>query len=213
MNPDWTKHVRRAAAIGASVVVVCVLILTASYVAARIMAPRDARIVEDLKKKVRQDSSVAPKLEAEQKRITAALARRKKLDNLLAIVLVAAAALFIASAKWIAASPGRRPLPMDRLVQLKAGPKVGHALARTDCPTARTLEGSGHPHSASHSVVLSLSPRRSPQACLRADRNHARADCGHVVVLLPVPPFADGPECGPGMPRNSVPRFRRAATH
>ncbi len=130
MNPDWTKRVRRAASIGASVVVVCVLILTASYVAARIMAPRDARIVEDLKKKVRQDSSVAPKLEAEHKRITAALERRKKLDGVIAIVLIAASALFIASAKWLEASPGRRPLPMDRLIQLKAGPKVGHALAR-----------------------------------------------------------------------------------
>jgi NADH:ubiquinone oxidoreductase subunit E len=130
MNPDWNRRVRRAAAIGAWVGVVCVLFLTASYVVARIAAPKDARIVEDLKKKVRQDSSFAPKLEAEHKRITAALQRRKSLDGFVAIVLMAAAALFIASAKWMEASHGRRPLPMDRLVQLKAGPKVPHALAR-----------------------------------------------------------------------------------
>jgi len=108
----------RAAATGASVVVVCVLLLTGSYVVARIQAPKDARIVEDLKKKVRQDSAFAPKLEAEHKRITAGLRQRKKLDDILAIVLIAAAALFIASAKLLVR---RRPLPMDRLVRLKAG--------------------------------------------------------------------------------------------
>jgi NADH:ubiquinone oxidoreductase subunit E len=116
----------RAAAIGASVVVACVLLLTASYVVARIQAPKDARFVADLQKKVRQDSAFAPKLEAEHKRITAVLRQRKKLDDILAIILIAAAALFIASAKLLV---GRRPLPMDRLVQLKAGPKVGQALA------------------------------------------------------------------------------------
>ncbi|MEK7405756.1 MAG: NAD(P)H-dependent oxidoreductase subunit E [Acidobacteriota bacterium] len=95
---------------------------------ARIQAPKDEKIVADLQKKVRQDSSFAPKLEAEHKRITAALQQRKKGDDILAIVLIAAAALFIASAKWLVALPGRRPLPMDRLVQLKAAPKAGRAL-------------------------------------------------------------------------------------
>jgi NADH:ubiquinone oxidoreductase subunit E len=127
MNPNWPK---RAAVAGASFIVACVLLLTASYVVARIQAPKDARVVADLKKKVRQDSAFAPKLEAEHKRITAHLRQRKKLDDILAIVLIAAAALFVASAKWLAALPGRVPLPMDRLVQLKAGPKPRHALAR-----------------------------------------------------------------------------------
>lgn len=117
---------KRAAAICASVVVACVLLLTASYVAARVQAPKDARIVADLQKKVRQDSAFAPKLEAEHKRITAALRQRKKLDDILAIALIAAVALFIASAKLLV---DRHPLPMDRLVQLKAGPKVAQASA------------------------------------------------------------------------------------
>jgi len=132
MNPNWAK---RAAAIGALIVVLCVLLLTASYVIARVQAPKDARIVEDLKKKVRQDSAFAPKLEAEHKRITAALQRRKKLGDILAIILIASAALFIASARRLVAAEGRHPLPMDRLVQLKA--KVGHALA---CPQAPAPE-------------------------------------------------------------------------
>jgi len=129
MNPHLAK---RAAMIGASAGIVCVLLLTASYVIARVQAPKDARIVEDLKKKVRQDSAFAPKLEAEHKRITAALQRRKKLDDIVAIVLIAAAALFIASARRLVAAEGRHPLPMDRLVQLKA--KVGHALTCSQAP-------------------------------------------------------------------------------
>jgi NADH:ubiquinone oxidoreductase subunit E len=118
---------KRAAVAGASLVVVCVLLLTGSYVVARIQAPKDAKIVEDLKKKVRQDSAFAHKLEAEHKRITAFLRQRKKLDDILAIVLIAAAALFITSAKLLVR---RQPLPMDRLLQLKAGPKRPQALAR-----------------------------------------------------------------------------------
>jgi len=136
MNPNWPKwhrlqaawwhRLQAVSAISASVVVACVLLLTASYVVARIQAPKDARIVADLQKKVRQDSSFAPKLEAEHKRITAALRQRKKLDDILAIALIAAAALFIASAKLLVR---RHPLPMDRLLQLKAGPKVAQASA------------------------------------------------------------------------------------
>jgi len=129
MNPNWRKWHSLQAVSGASFVAACVLLLTASYVVARIQAPKDARMVADLQKKVRQDSSFAPKLEAEHKRITEALRQRKKLDDILAIVLIAAAALFIASAKWLVALPGRRPLPMDRLVRLKAGPKVAQASA------------------------------------------------------------------------------------
>jgi NADH:ubiquinone oxidoreductase subunit E len=129
-----SNRLRWAAAICASVVIVCVLLLTASYVVARIQAPKNAGIVEDLKKKVRQDSAFAPKLEAEHKRITAALRQRKKLDDILAIVLIAAAALFITSAKLLVR---QQPLPMDRLLQLKAGPQPRQALA---FPAATNLE-------------------------------------------------------------------------
>jgi NADH:ubiquinone oxidoreductase subunit E len=133
MNQNLPKRIRWAAVIAASAVVVCVLLLTGSYVVACIQAPKDEKIVADLKEKVKQDSSFAPKLEAEHNRITTALQQRKKRDDITAIVLLAAASLFIASANRLVALDGRRPLPMDRLVQLKAGPKAGPALA---CPAA-----------------------------------------------------------------------------
>jgi len=120
MNQDLPKRIRWAAAIDASAVVVCVLLLTADYVTARIQAPKDERIVAELEKKVREDSAFAPKLEAEHKRITAALQQRRQRDDITAIVLIAAAALFIASAKWLAALSGRRRLPGNPWVQLQA---------------------------------------------------------------------------------------------
>lgn len=116
------KRIRWAATIGAWVVALCVLFLSADYVVARIRAPKDAKLVEDLKKQVRQDSALAPKLEAEHKRITAALKQRKQRDDIMAIVLIVAAGVFIASAKWLDALPGRRPISLERLVQLKAAP-------------------------------------------------------------------------------------------
>ena len=33
-------------------------------------------------------------------------------------------------------------------------------------------------------------PGRSPGACLRTDRNHARADLGHLVLLFAISPLA-----------------------
>jgi len=94
-----------------------------------IQAPKDEKIVADLKVKVKQDASFAPKLEAQHKRITAALQQRKKRDDIIAIILLVVASLFVASAKRLVAQDGRRPLPMDRLVQLKTVPKSAPALA------------------------------------------------------------------------------------
>ncbi len=129
MSQNLPKSIRWAAWIAAAVVAACVLLLSVSYTIARVQAPKDAKTVADLKKKVREDASFAPALEAEHKRITAALQQRKKRDDAVAIVLLVAGSLFIASAKGLAAMDGRRPLPMDRLVQLKAVPRSGPALS------------------------------------------------------------------------------------
>lgn len=136
MSQTLHKRIRWAAWISAAVVAACVLLLTVSYAAARFRAPKDEKTVAELKQKVREDASFAPKLEAEHKRITAALQQRKKLDDVLAIVLLLAASLFVATAKWLAASGGRRQLPMDRLVQLKAVPKSGPALSFPAVPNS-----------------------------------------------------------------------------
>lgn len=123
MNQNLPKLIRWAAVSAAAAISVCVLLLTGSYIMARIQAPRDEKIVAELKVKVKQDASFAPKLEAQHKRITAALQERKKRDGIIAIILLVVASLFVASAKWLVALDGRHPLPMERLVQLKAEPR------------------------------------------------------------------------------------------
>jgi NADH:ubiquinone oxidoreductase subunit E len=135
MSQTLHKRIRWAALVAAAVVAACVLLLTISYAAARLQAPKDEKTVAELKQKVREDASFAPKLEAEHKRITAALQQRKKRDDVIAIVLLLAASLFVAAAKWLAASGGRRQLPMDRLVQLKAAPRSGPALPLPAAPS------------------------------------------------------------------------------
>jgi NADH:ubiquinone oxidoreductase subunit E len=129
MSQTLHKRIRWAARIAAAAVAAGVLLLTISYAAARFQAPKDEKIVAELKKKVREDAAFAPKLEVEHKRITAALQQRKKRDDVIAIVLLLATSLFVATAKWLAASGGRRQMPMDRLVQLKAEPRSGPALS------------------------------------------------------------------------------------
>lgn len=129
MSPNLPKRIRLAAVAAVSTVALCTLLLTVDYTVARIQTPKDDKIVAGLKEQVKEDSSFAPKLEAEHKRITDIRQGRKKRDDVIAIVLLVAASVFIASAKWLISLDGRRPLPMDRLVQLKAPPKSAHALS------------------------------------------------------------------------------------
>ena len=80
-------------------VAACAFFLLADYVVAGTRAPRDASLVLSLQQQVKADASLAPKLAAEQKRITAARLARKLRDRWLAWILIAAACAFLASAK------------------------------------------------------------------------------------------------------------------
>ena len=76
MNPDWPSGSRGRRRSAPSLVVVCVLILTADYVRrAHAGAARTPGSSRRCRSRSRQDAAVAPKLDAEQKRITAARAR------------------------------------------------------------------------------------------------------------------------------------------
>lgn len=125
MKANWPKRVRWVAVIAASAVVVCVLLLTWNHAVARSQAPKDEEIIAALQKEVRLDSSFAPKLEAEQKRITEVRQARRARNGGIAIALIVASAAFVASAKLLVALRGPRPPPMSRLVQVKAGPAPG----------------------------------------------------------------------------------------
>jgi NADH:ubiquinone oxidoreductase subunit E len=110
-----------AVAAGA-VVVVCAAILFTDDLLARRRAPQDDRRIAALQEKVRNDAAEAPKLEAEWKRITAERRARKTRINGLSLVLIAAAAAFLISAKRLPAFQSASPAAGSRLVQVTAAP-------------------------------------------------------------------------------------------
>ncbi len=91
-------------------VAACVVILLADYALATQQSPRDDQIVKHLQQQVKSDATLAAKLGAEQKRITAARRARKSRDNAVAWILIGAAGAFLTFAKQVArtARPGIR---------------------------------------------------------------------------------------------------------
>jgi NADH:ubiquinone oxidoreductase subunit E len=85
--------------IAAAFIALCVVILFTDYVVASRRAPGDDKIVKDLQEQTKADASLAPKLAAEQKRVTGARLARKTRDNAVAWVLIAAAAAFLVFSK------------------------------------------------------------------------------------------------------------------
>jgi NADH:ubiquinone oxidoreductase subunit E len=89
----------RSTLLAGLVVVTCVAILLADYALAGRRAPYDEKLVKSLQQQLKSDGALAPKLAAEQKRITAARLARKSRDNTVAWLLIAAAAVFLTCAK------------------------------------------------------------------------------------------------------------------
>jgi NADH:ubiquinone oxidoreductase subunit E len=80
-------------------VALCVAILLTDYVVASRRAPGDDKLIKELQQQTKSDASLAPRLAAEQKRVTAARRARKSRDNAVAWALITAASAFIAFAK------------------------------------------------------------------------------------------------------------------
>lgn len=116
-----------AAKIAGFFVAVCVLVLIADYVAARLRAPKDDARIVALQKQAQNDSSFAPQLAALQDGVTRARRTRKARSGWISILLILAASAFIASSKWRIALDGRRPVTMSKLVQLEVPPARGPA--------------------------------------------------------------------------------------
>lgn len=110
---------RRATVAAAALALLSIAALAADYLLARSRAPADDKLVAALQEKVRSDSTLAPRLEAEKKRIADALLARKKRIDWISLVLMAAAAGFLTGAKRLIAPP---PAP--------AGPTRGAGSAR-----------------------------------------------------------------------------------
>lgn len=116
MNDEARSLLLRAGALLSGVVIaVCVMVLTANYVVARIQTPKDDALILDLQEQLEADSSIAPVLEAEHARITSARANRKAATESLSILLMVAGSLFIACMKWIVGEKPRLPVALVQI--------------------------------------------------------------------------------------------------
>lgn len=131
---------RRAAWISGSLIALCVAVLLTDYAVATRRTPNDDRLIKSLQEKVKSDAQLAPKLAAEQKRVTAVRRARKSRDNALAWLLILAAAVFLTSAKrqsWGGPSGPRGtgyPLGPSRSSVGQALPPVAASEARLNQP-------------------------------------------------------------------------------
>jgi NADH:ubiquinone oxidoreductase subunit E len=96
-----TIGARTGSWIAGGLVGLCVAILFTDYVVASRRAPGDDKIIKALQQQTKADASFAPKLAAEQKRVTGARLARKTRDGAVAWGLIAAAAGFLWFAKGL----------------------------------------------------------------------------------------------------------------
>jgi NADH:ubiquinone oxidoreductase subunit E len=135
MTGEWlTRVARRAAPAAAIVMGLCVLLLTVDWMVAAVQAPKHDKLVAGLQKKVKSDASLAPRLAAEQKRITAGRIWRKRRDHVTGYVLLAAAIVFLASSKRVLAG---RPRPV-KAPEKPAPPAAAQAARAHRTPSAAT---------------------------------------------------------------------------
>lgn len=116
-------HVRRAAWAAGGVIALCIAILAADWAVATYRAPKDEALVKRLQKEVHEDAAFAPRLEAEQKRITDAMLARRQRGRAAAWILLAAAAIFLTAVNRLRAARGRRFVELEALKAPAAGTK------------------------------------------------------------------------------------------
>ena len=92
---------RTAAGISGGLIALCVAVLLADYALATKRAPKDDQLIKTLQEQVKSDAALAPKLDGEQKRITAVRRARKSRDNALAWLLILTSAVFLTAAKRV----------------------------------------------------------------------------------------------------------------
>jgi NADH:ubiquinone oxidoreductase subunit E len=139
MSDDRQRSIMRAGSwIAGALVALCVAVLLADYVVASRRAPRDNQLIKELQQQTKAYAAFAPKLAAEQKRVTDARHARKSRDNAVAWGLIAAASAFLAFTKRVverekpAAPPARDTRSNSAAVVPSANGSVRPTLAAPD---------------------------------------------------------------------------------
>jgi NADH:ubiquinone oxidoreductase subunit E len=89
----------RVVRITGAIIAALTLLLLVDWAVATVRKPKDDKLVKDLQERVKTDASLAPKLAAEQKRVTNYRKSRKKRDDYAANTLIAAAIVFLVYAR------------------------------------------------------------------------------------------------------------------
>src|ERR1019366_4582031 len=122
------------------VIALCVTVLTVDYVTAQRREARDEERIATLQQKVRTDASLAPGLESDKKRITDARRARKARINVLAVVLIVAAVLFLTGAKRLLARRAVQPASPRDSPQSRASRSRRAAFQRPAAPADTSVD-------------------------------------------------------------------------
>lgn len=112
------------------------LLLLVDWAAATVRTPKDDKLVKDLQEQVKSDATLAPKLAAEQKRVTDYRRSRKRRDGRAANGLIVAAIVFLVCAKR--SLPRRIPTRPDPPALHPTSTK--HACRRSAVPASPTID-------------------------------------------------------------------------
>jgi NADH:ubiquinone oxidoreductase subunit E len=107
---------RRAAWAVGVLVFAGITVLVADWGIAVKRLPQDNQIIETMQIQVQEDAAIAPKLEAEQKRITDARLARRARDHAIGWSLVVFSAFFLISVKRLIALKGRKAVDRSKIV-------------------------------------------------------------------------------------------------
>lgn len=129
------KIAKNARTVSAILICLCVAILTFSYIGARTQKTKDDARIFELQEQIREDSSLAPTLAEFHEEVTKSRLARKASGNVISIILIVVASVFLLSAKHLLASEGRRPIEMSKLIRIKTSPATGKKKAGSDKPS------------------------------------------------------------------------------
>jgi NADH:ubiquinone oxidoreductase subunit E len=110
------------AAAAAIVMVACIAVLVTDTITARRQDPLDDQRMEELVELVKTDAAAAAELDAEAQRQASASVQRERRKTRVTWTLILAAALFVASAKWLVSLRAQRPPTLSKIVALRAPP-------------------------------------------------------------------------------------------
>jgi NADH:ubiquinone oxidoreductase subunit E len=111
---------RRAAWVAGVLIFAGIIVLVVDWGIAAKRVSQDDQIIKALQMQVQKDAAVAPKLEAEQKRITDARLGRRARDHAIGWAFVVFSAFFIISIKRLIALEGRLAIDMSKITAVAA---------------------------------------------------------------------------------------------